>query len=33
MVARIGVALAAPAEFIEFRIGRETGTIEEAEAA
>ena len=33
MVARIGVALATPAEFIEFRIGRETGTIEEAEAA
>jgi phage tail sheath protein FI len=29
----IGVALAAPAEFIEFRIGREGGVVETAEAA
>jgi hypothetical protein len=33
IVTRIGVALAAPAEFIEIRIGRETGVIENAEAA
>jgi phage tail sheath protein FI len=28
LVARVGVALAAPAEFIVFRVGRETGVIE-----
>lgn len=28
LIARVGVALAAPAEFIVFRIGRETGVIE-----
>ena len=28
LICRIGVALAAPAEFIVFRIGRETGVIE-----
>jgi len=33
LVCRIGVALAAPAEFIVFRIGRESGVIEFAEAA
>lgn len=33
LICRIGVALAAPAEFIEFRIGRENGTIEKVEAA
>ncbi len=33
LVCRIGVALAAAAEFIVFRIGRETGVIEIAEAA
>lgn len=33
LVCRIGVALAAPAEFIEFRIGRENGAIENVEAA
>jgi phage tail sheath protein FI len=33
LVCNIGVALAAPAEFIVFRIGRESGVIERAEAA
>jgi uncharacterized protein len=33
LVCRIGVALAAPAEFIVFRIGREGGVIERGEAA
>ena len=33
LVCRIGVALAAPSEFIVFRIGREDGVIETAEAA
>ena len=33
LVCRIGVALAAPSEFIVFRIGREVGVIETAEAA
>jgi hypothetical protein len=33
LVCRIGVALAAPSEFIVFRVGRETGVIETAEAA
>lgn len=33
LVCRIGVALAAPAEFIVFRIGRASGVIEIAEAA
>jgi hypothetical protein len=32
LVCRIGVALAAPAEFIEFRIGRQDGVIEQAAA-
>lgn len=33
IITRIGVALAAPAEFIEVRIGRESGVIEGGEAA
>jgi len=33
LVCRIGVALAAPAEFIVFRLGREGGVIERAEGA
>jgi phage tail sheath protein FI len=33
LVCRIGVALAAPAEFIVFRIGREGGVIERGESA
>jgi len=33
LVCRVGVALAAPAEFIVFRLGRDSGVIETAEAA
>ena len=33
IVTRIGLALAAPAEFIEVRIGRQDGVIENAEVA